>query len=293
MAHVPVLLNETMSLLNPQAGETFLDATVGSGGHARAILERIGESGKLLGLDRDRDAIARVSATLGKEYPHNLVLRTCAFSQLAECAREAGISSFNGILFDLGLSSEQIADPRRGFSFLMNGPLDMRANADQRLTAADIVNSWREQEIRSILAQYGEERHARAIAKKICALRKTIRFASTHDLVFAVQRAVRAPRGRLHLATRTFQALRIAVNDEIHELENALPQAQHLLAPQGRMAVLSYHSLEDRIVKHYFRAGKEAHTMNLLTKKPIPPSEYEIQSNPRSRSAHLRAAIMQ
>lgn len=292
MGHIPVLSKEVIDLLNPQPGEFFLDATVGGGGHARLILERIGPQGKLLGMDRDPDAIERTNAILSHAFPGRAVLLACPFSRLEECARTTNFPRFTGILLDLGISSDQLEDATRGFSFEREGPLDMRFNRrDEHRMAADIINTAREEEIYSILKQYGEERRgARYIAKTICSLRKTKPFITTKDLALAVPLGIRTRKANPKLLARVFQAFRIAVNNELEELAEALPQAVSLLRPHGRLSVISFHSLEDRIVKHFFRAQAHAGRLHILTKKPVIPSGDEVRKNPRARSAKMRVA---
>lgn len=301
MRHTPVLLQETIALLAPQPGEIFLDATLGAGGHARTLLEQLGPTGKLLGLDRDNTALTTTKKELTDR---RLTTVHGSFEHLQKIADEQGFSEVDGILFDLGLSSMELADAQRGFSFQMNGPLDMRFDqCHDTTTAADLVNRLSLAQLRSILVRYGEETHAGRIASAIVLRRKKQTISTTHHLLLAVLDAVRTTRSRIHPATRTFQALRIVVNRELEALAAALPQAVHLLKPGGRLAVISFHSLEDRIVKQYFRresrgcicppefpictCGHQA-SIALLTTKPITPSDAEIRANPRSRSAKLR-----
>lgn len=302
MRHRPVLLPETLALLDPQPGETFLDATVGAAGHARAILGKLGPKGKLLGLERDQSALSITKKEFAADARTTFVHGS--FEHLESIALTHGFAAVDGILFDLGLSSMELADAQRGFSFQVNGPLDMRFDqCHDTTTAADLVNRLSRAQLRSILVQYGEEPHAGRIASAIVSKRKKQKLSTTHHLLLAVLDAVRTTRGRIHPATRTFQALRIAVNRELEALTAALPQALRLLAAGGRMAVISFHSLEDRIVKQYFRRESQGcvcppefpicvcgHTASiaLLTKKIITPSPAEIADNPRSRSAKLR-----
>ncbi len=302
MRHTPVLLAETLALLDPQPGETFLDATVGAGGHAEAILEKLGPKGKLLGLDRDQSALSTTKKKFAADARVTLIHGS--FERLEPIAQEHGFAPVDGIVFDLGLSSMELADAQRGFSFQVNGPLDMRFDqCHDTTTAADLVNRLSLAQLRSILFRYGEEPHAGRIASAIVRKRKKQKLSTTHHLLLAVLDAVRTTPGRIHPATRTFQALRIAVNRELEALTAALPQAIRLLKPGGRLAVISFHSLEDRIVKQYFR--RESHgcicppefpvcvcrhqaSIVLLTKKTMTPSQAEIEDNPRSRSAKLR-----
>ena len=299
--HLPVLLKETIEGLAVQPGKHFIDATVGGGGHAQAILEASSPDGRLLGLDADAEAIARCRQRLAP-YGPRVTLVHANFADLEATARVHGFTEVDGVLFDLGLSSFQLAAPERGFSFQLDGPLDMRFDLRRSLTAADLVNKLSETELADLLWRYGEERRARRIAREIVRRRP---LHTTAELATAVIAAV-GRRGRLHPATKTFMALRIATNDELAALDAALPQAVRLLAPgRGRLAVLSYHSLEDRLTKQWLqresrdcicppdapecRCGHKA-SLRILTRKPIRPSPEEIAANPRSRSARLRLA---
>ncbi len=298
--HIPVLYEAALSWLDPKPGGQYIDATVGLGGHARGILERSAPDGRLLALDRDPAALALARAQLAVFGPRVVLVAGC-YADLAAIARQQGFAKVQGILFDLGVSSLQLDDPSRGFSFQYDGPLDMRMGPDAELTAAEIVNRWPEQELARILYTYGEERRARQVARAICAHRP---LHTTGELAALVAKVV-GHSGKIHPATRTFQALRIAVNGELEALEQALPQAVGLLAEGGRLVVIAFHSLEDRIVKQFM--AREAQdcicppglpqcvcghvaTLRRLTKKPIVPDADEIQRNPRSRSARLRAA---
>ncbi|MBC8447022.1 MAG: 16S rRNA (cytosine(1402)-N(4))-methyltransferase RsmH [Chloroflexi bacterium] len=299
--HWPVLLQETIEGLALQPGKDFIDGTLGGGGHAEAILKGSAPDGRLLGLDADPEAIARCRGRLALYHPR-VTLVHANFADLEEVARGHGFSSVDGVLLDLGLSSPQLAAPERGFSFQLDGPLDMRFDPQQGPTAAELVNDLAEAELADLLWRYGEEHRSRRIAREIVRRRP---LHSTAELAAAVSAAV-GRRGRLHPATRCFMALRIAVNDELAALEAALPQAVRLLTPgQGRLAVLSYHSLEDRLTKQWLRreardcicppdapACRCEHkaSLRLLTRKPIRPTPEEMGANPRSRSARLRLA---
>lgn len=298
--HVPVLFQEVMYWLRPGPGKRYIDATVGLGGHAQGILERSAPDGRLLALDIDAQALEWARRRLA-EFGERVVFVQGHYADLATIARESGFESVEGILLDLGVSSLQLGDPSRGFSFQEDGPLDMRLSRDTQLTAAEIVNTWPERELARIIYEYGEERRARQVARAICAGRP---WHSTLQLARAIARVV-GHSGKIHPATRTFQALRIAVNDELTALERALPQALDLLAPGGRLAVISFHSLEDRLVKQFMaRESKDCicpsglpacacrHVARLvrLTPKPVRPSPEEVARNPRSRSARLRVA---
>lgn len=303
--HKPVMLREVLDLLAVKPGGTYIDGTVGGAGHARAILERAGPQGRLLGLDRDPAALARARAALeGMEGRH--VLEHANFADLREAAARHGIEQADGILLDLGVSSEQLDTAARGFSFALGGPLDMRMDAASGgPDAADLVNELDERELARVLHEYGEEPRARAIARRIVAQRGAARIAGTRELADLVERALGGRRGRIHPATRTFQALRIAVNDELGAVTRGVEAGLELLATGGRMAVISFHSLEDRIVKTAFarHAGRwqalpqggeewagQPPPVRLVTRKPVTPSEDELAGNPRARSAKLRAA---
>ncbi|MDW8403765.1 16S rRNA (cytosine(1402)-N(4))-methyltransferase RsmH [Chloroflexus sp.] len=291
--HTPVLLAEVVAALAPRPGGRYLDATVGGGGHALAVLQAAQPGGMLLGIDADPDALAATAERLAEAgLRQQAVLRHGSFADLAALATEAGFTAVDGILFDLGVSSYQLDTPERGFSFAADGPLDMRLDPTQGLTAADLVNRLSERELADILFQYGEEHAARRIARAIVERRRAQPFQRTADLAAVVARAVGGRHGRIHPATRTFQALRIAVNQELDRLAAALPQAVALLAPGGRLAVISFHSLEDRIVKQFLRAEAAGETprLALITKKPVVASDAEVAANPRARSAKLRVA---
>ncbi|MBI3115422.1 MAG: 16S rRNA (cytosine(1402)-N(4))-methyltransferase RsmH [Candidatus Kerfeldbacteria bacterium] len=304
MRHTPVLLTETLNLLRPTRGEHFIDATLGAGGHAQAILDRTAPDGTLLGLDRDPHALSQTTHELAR-FSARATFVHGSFDQLESIATKHGFASVDGILFDLGLSSMLVADPTRGFSFQSDGPLDMRFDpTEDTPTAADLVNTLSAAQLRSMLRTYGEEPHAERIANAIVQQRKKQKLSTTRHLLLTVLAGSRArgPRHH-HPATRTFQALRIAVNRELEQLEAALPQAVALLAPGGRLAVVSFHSLEDRIVKQFFKreskgclcppefpvctCGHRA-SIALLTTHALTPSREEQRQNPRSRSAKLR-----
>jgi 16S rRNA (cytosine1402-N4)-methyltransferase len=300
LRHLPVLYQEVLLWLIPKAGEAYIDATVGLGGHAVGILERSSPDGTLLAIDADPLVLRHARQRLAG-YGGRVVYVQGRHVDLAQVARRHGFDRVAGILVDLGVSSPQLDDPARGFSFQEDGPLDMRMGPDAEVTADEIVNAWPEQDVARIIREFGEERHARRVARAICA-RRPIR--STGELADIVARVV-GRRQRIHPATRTFQALRIAVNDELASLRSALPQAVELLAPGGRLAVIAFHSLEDRIVKRFIvRESRDCvcppgvpecvcgHVASLrrLTKKPIRPNDEEVTLNPRSRSARMRVA---
>ncbi len=299
--HTPVLLDEAMAGLQARPGAYIIDCTVGLGGHASAILERIMPSGRLLGIDADPEAI-RICQEELKEYGEAITLVDDNFLNLEVICGRYQFHPVDGILFDLGVSSMQLDTAERGFSFHLDARLDMRFDPRQELTASDIVNTFSEQELARLIAEYGEERHSRRIARYIVQNRPV---ATTLELAHLVEQAVRSKRARIHPATRTFMALRIATNGELQNLEPALRQASGLLRPGGRLAVISYHSLEDRIVKQFMRRASSsclcppgtvmcrcghAPTLKLISRKVIKPTSLEIESNPRSRSAKLRVA---
>lgn len=288
--HRPVLLDEAIYYLDVHFNENYIDCTLGGGGHTEAILKRNGPHGKVLALDVDTDALNRMRAH-SEGYAGRLTVRESNFSHLAQMATENGIAPVRGILYDLGLSTDLIKVSGRGFSFQTDEPLDMRFSPHQTTTAEDIVHSWNEKDIADIIFAYGEERFSRRIAKAIVQARKKERIPTTGALVSLIQSAVpgRYRHGRIHCATRTFQALRIAVNDELGVLEKSLQSAFDLLKDEGRIVVISFHSLEDRIVKNFFRNSVKEGRGVILTKKPVMPSEKEIYDNPASRSAKLRA----
>lgn len=288
--HLPVLTKEVLEFLNPKPGENFIDCTIDGGGHAKEILKKISPAGKLLGIDLDKKMIAALQAKIKNEKLNNLIVAEGNFKNLKKITEEKNFSRVSGILIDLGWSSIQIEESGRGFSFLKNEPLDMRYSSFG-ISAAEAVNQLSEKDLADIFWQYGEERFSRRIAKKIVEARKKKRILTTFDLVDAVKTSVPRSyeRGRLHPATRVFQALRIYVNQELENLKEVLPQAVEILAPGGILTVISFHSLEDRIVKNFFREMKKEGRLEILTKKPVVPSDEEIKSNPRSRSAKLRA----
>ncbi|TAK03792.1 16S rRNA (cytosine(1402)-N(4))-methyltransferase RsmH [Patescibacteria group bacterium] len=288
IVHVPVMLTEVLQALDPKPGEDFLDGTVGQGGHSVAILQRTAPLGRVLAIDRDPRNLEVAKERL-KPFGNRVIAVQGNYADAAEVARaHAMVGRFSGILLDLGFSSAHIEDASRGFSFIHDGPLDMRYDPGAELTAAAVVNGWREEELAEMLRLYGEEPNARRIAKAIVAARREERILTTGRLAEIVGTVVRRT-GRIHPATRTFQALRIAVNDELGGLARALPELVGLLPPGGRIAVISFHSLEDRIVKRFFKA-QDGKGLRLITKRPIPASDEEARRNPRARSAKLRVA---
>lgn len=276
-----------------EGSRIYIDCTVGYGGHAEKILEASGPDSRLIGLDRDTSAIAASRERLAR-FGDRVLLFHCHFMDLKSHLTVSDISRVDGILFDLGVSSPQLEDSVRGFSFQVDGPLDMRMDQSMSGTAADLVNRWPEAQLADAIFQFGEERFSRRIARAIVRARERHPLATTKELVSVIEGAVPANyrHGRLHCATRTFQAIRIVVNQELDSLEPALCDAADVLSPGGRLCVISFHSLEDRIVKHTLRAlsGKDDPALVVLTKKPQIPTREESDRNPRSRSAKLRAA---
>ncbi len=288
--HEPVLLSEVLSNLNLSSGSRVLDATVGSGGHSEAILKMIGPSGFLVALDRDQAALKRTQVRL-KDFEGQYTLKHARFSELDIILAQLHMKDFDAVLLDIGTSSEQMNDPQRGFAFKHNGPLDMRMDQGRDLVSAKtLVNEAEEEELATIFWEFGEERHARRIASAVVQMREEKPIETTGDLNALIESLpfFRRSYYRIHPATRVFQALRIAVNRELDELREALPKALSCLKIGGRCAVISFHSLEDRMVKYFFRAKKENGTVRAITKKPIRPSRDEALRNPRSRSAKMR-----
>ncbi len=302
--HIPVLLRQVLDNLDIREGGLYVDATFGAGGYTRAILGYTGT--RVLAIDRDPNA-CQFAESLEKEFGERLIFRHGRFGELHEVAVNAGFGRVDGVVFDLGVSSMQIDDGARGFSFQSDGPLDMRMSG-AGVSAADLVNSLSETELSFLLKFYGEERRARAIARRIVAVRDENPITRTFELVDIICSVLGGPRPhKKHPATRTFQALRIATNEELHELARGLSAAEALLAPSGRLVVVSFHSLEDRIVKRFFRirAGQTPkasrhlpeiqdemmpQSFQIINRRPVIPGEEEIARNPRARSARLRSA---
>ena len=306
--HLPVLAEEVLAMLQPRPGSLQIDATVGGGGHTERILEATNPDGRLLGLDADAAAIARVDGRLRPRFDDRLVLHQANFRELAEVAPKAGFGAVDGCLFDLGLSSFQLVDTERGFGFRAGGALDMRFDTGRGVPAAELLATLDADELTALFRRYGEEPKARRIALAIVDARGSAPVATAEELAALVERVVppnpRQPR-RTHPATRVFQALRIAVNEELEALEIGLAAAVDLLRPGGRLVVLSYHSLEDRIVKRFFAAERRGcicppeipvcvcgrnPRLRLVTRRSVTPTPEEVAANPRSRSARLRAA---
>jgi 16S rRNA (cytosine1402-N4)-methyltransferase len=305
--HLPVMPVEVLGTLAPMPGSLQIDATVGGGGHTERILEAATPGGRLLGLDADQAAIDRVATRLAR-FGDRLVLRRANFRELARVAPDAGFPAVDGALFDLGLSSYQLADRARGFGFRTGGPLDMRFDTSRGVPASELLATLDADELAALFRRYGEEPAAWRIAQGIVADRRTASIATAEELASLVERLAPANprvRRRIHPATRVFQALRIAVNEELDALEEGLAAAVDLLRPGGRLVVLSYHSLEDRIVKRFLNAQRRGCTcppefpvcvcgkaprLRLVTRPSMTPTPAEIDANPRARSARLRAA---
>jgi 16S rRNA (cytosine1402-N4)-methyltransferase len=292
-SHVPVLLRELLHFLQCRPGGTYLDCTLGYGGLAAAILEASAPDGILIGIDRDADAIAASRRRLAHDEGRVHLIHG-DFRQLKRHLAQIRIVEVDGVIFDLGVSSAQLDRPERGFSFAKEGPLDMRMDVRQERSAADLVNGLSEVELADLIYHYGEERYSRRIARAIVTARGRQPLRTTHDLVSALRDSVPAPyrHGRIHFATRTFQALRIAVNEELEGLDASFKDAADMLTPGGRLCVISFHSLEDRIAKRTLRAltHSPSPVLRSLTKKPQIASESERGENSRARSAKLRVA---
>jgi 16S rRNA (cytosine1402-N4)-methyltransferase len=303
--HIPVLAGELIDIVDPRPGEVVVDCTLGGGGHARLMAERIGPGGTLIGIDRDPAAEERFAELAAEIACHTRFIRA-DFATALEYLREEDCKA-DIVYMDLGMSSMQVDTWERGFSYAYDAPLDMRMDPDQELTAHEIVNTWDERRLARLLREYGEERYAGQIARAVSRTRRRHEIGSTHELVDVIKSSVpiHAPFASGHPARRTFQALRIAVNDELSQLEVALPLAWEVLRPRGRFAALSFHSLEDRQIKRFLAglargcicppelpicACGRLPQAELLTRRAVAPTAGEVAANPRSRSAHLRAA---
>ena len=301
MQHIPVLFQEVLDVLNPVPGGLYVDGTIGAGGHSRGILERSSPDGQLIGFDRDPAALALAGSNLA-EFSDRITLIHGSYVELVSHLNNRNWHTVDGILIDLGLSTMQLDSPERGFSFRFDAPLDMRFDPDQSFSAADLVNEYTRKELAEIIFTYGEERFSRRIADAIIANRP---LATTKELAELIKDVVPYTRSKIHPATRTFQALRIVVNNELNALKAFLPAALEVLRPGGRLAVIAFHSLEDRIVKRYFREQSKDcicppeipicvcdHKAKIreISRRPIRPVDSEIDENPRARSAKLRAA---
>ncbi len=302
--HKPVLLEETIEYLSIKKDGIYVDGTLGRGGHTAGILENLGEKGLVIALDRDKDAIEAVKDSIESS---NLILEHANYINIGDVLDKHEIDEVDGMIFDLGVSSPQLDNSDRGFSYKNNGPLDMRMNRDQKLTAADIVNNYRKDKLEEIIYDYGEENWAARIAEFIVAYRKKKEIETTFELVDIIKAAIPASARRSggHPARRTFQALRIATNNELNQLEDMITNAVNRLKKGGRICIISFHSLEDRIVKHKFKdlasdcvcppelpvcACDKEPLVEIITKSPIRATEEEIEENYRSRSAKLRVA---
>ncbi|MBO4832141.1 MAG: 16S rRNA (cytosine(1402)-N(4))-methyltransferase RsmH [Oscillospiraceae bacterium] len=305
MEHLPVLLKECLEGLDIRPGGTYVDATLGRGGHSQEILKRLG-TGRLIGIDRDADAIEETAERLSV-YGDRFIPVRGNFRELGSILDGIGIDRIDGALFDLGVSSPQLDDAERGFSYMHDAPLDMRMDRSETLTASDVVNGWPYEELRRILYEYGEERYAPQIASAIVRTREKSRIDTTYELVDVIRSALpaKALREKQHPAKRSFQAIRIAVNDELGAIPEALEAAMDRLRPGGRLCVISFHSLEDRLVKNAIASRENGctcpkdlpvcvcgfvRTMRGVGRKPVLPTEEEINVNPRARSAKLRIA---
>lgn len=291
--HIPVLQEEVIGYLDPKPNENFIDATLGSAGHTLAILGKNGPRGKVLGIDQDPEQIKNAKLNIRDTQGKDRLIAVCDnFANLKGITERERIKEVAGIIFDLGMSSWHLDESGRGFSFLKEEPLDMRYGDSPKLSAEKILNYESYQEIERILREYGEERFSKKIAERIVEARRIRPIKTTCQLVEIIKEAV--PSGyqhqKIHYATRTFQAIRIAVNEELDNLRKALPQAVEILKYKGKIVLISFHSLEDRIVKNFFREKAKENILTIITKKPVVPTKEEIKINPRSRSAKLRAA---
>ncbi len=291
--HTPVMLDEIIGYLNLKPGKTIVDATIGTAGHSMAIVERITPGGRLIAIDRDEDSLAVSRQRLGR-FADSTTLVHGNFVDLDMILKDLNVKKIDGIIFDLGISSFQLDDPQRGFSFQSEGPLDMRLDRTSYISAYDLINNLNEEEISALLWNFGEERWHNRIAHLLVQERQKHPIATTSELVSIVARSIpqrfRHRHYRIHPATRTFQAVRIAVNREIEIIESAINKAIAFLEKRARICVISFHSLEDRAVKHTFRAAKAEGALRLITPKPLTPTEAEIEDNPSSRSSKLRVA---
>ena len=287
--HNPVLAREVISFLNPAPGQIIVDATIGGAGHSEQILQRIIPGGMLIGIDRDEETLRLASERL-KPFEGSFKLINKNFKHLKETLKDIGVGKVNGIIFDLGISSIQMEAWQRGFSIKNDGPLDMRMDRNQALTAKDLVNRLSEIELSDIIREFGEERFHRRIAKRIVEERKKKEINTTAELTEVILKSLpyRRNKYKIHPATRAFQALRIRVNDELGSISHALEESPDVLEKTARICVISFHSLEDRIVKNRFKEFKAKGIFKVLTKKPLTADENEMITNPRSRSAKLR-----
>lgn len=287
--HKAVLLEKVVEYLNPQPGENFVDCTLGEAGHSLAILEKTKPDGKILGIDLDKESLQRIMPN------ERLILAYGNFRDLKQIVLEKNFANINGVLFDLGISSWQLEQSGRGFSFKKDESLNMILNGNQTVSAQEILNTWPEESLLKIFYDYGEEKFSRKIVQRIVQRRKLAPIKTTFQLLEIIKKSIpfsRSRRGRLdRVAARIFQALKIAVNDETENLSHGLEQALEILEREGRLVAVSFHSIEDRIVKRFFKEKAQEEKLKILTPKPITASRAELQNNPRSRSAKLRAAM--
>lgn len=291
--HIPVMMQEVLNYLDLKPGKIIMDSTIGTGGHSRSILERIMPGGRLIGIDRDQESLSVASERL-RDFAGAYELIQGNFMDMDDILKRLNIKRIDGILFDLGISSFQLDNPQRGFSFQQEGPLDMRLDRNSYISAYDLVNNLNEEEISSLLWTFGQERWHNRIARLLVEERQRQPITTTAQLAAIVVRAVpyryRYKHYRIHPATRTFLGIRIAVNRELETLETAINKALSLLNKNGRICVISFHSLEDRVVKLSFRKAASEGTINIMTPKPLTPTMGEVEANPSSRSAKLRVA---
>jgi len=290
MPHVPVLANEIIRFFEPRSGRNFVDCTVGEGGHAEILLAHAAPDGIVLGIDRDRTILDRAEKNL-ERFGERIILVRDTYAHLAEIIATYELKNIHGILFDLGISSYHVEESGAGFSFRSDEPLDMRFNRESDdPTASEILKTWDEQQLQWLFTTFGEEQYAAAIARTIIDARKNGKILATSADLAGLVASVKRGGGATHPATQVFQALRIVVNKELEQLGDALPDAVKFLESGGRIAIISYHSLEDRLVKHFFINEEQEKRMKIITEKPIAPSPIEQKENPRSRSAKLRVA---
>ncbi|MBN2198177.1 16S rRNA (cytosine(1402)-N(4))-methyltransferase RsmH [Candidatus Wolfebacteria bacterium] len=290
--HIPVLLKETIEILNPKKGEFFIDGTLGGGGHAMAVIENINSGGVFLGIDWDNELLEKFGLEIRNlKLEGKIILINGNYADIPEILEENELPKADGLLIDLGFSSQQL-ESGKGFSFMKDEPLDMRYNKETGLTAAEVINSFSEVQLADIFWRYGEEKFNRKIAKRIIEERRKNRILTTFELAKIIEKSILFNRGKLNPATKVFQALRICVNDELGNLERLLRNIDKILKKGSRLVIISFHSLEDCLVKKYFRELAKKNKAEILTKKPIKPSKEEIINNPRSRSAKLRAIIL-
>lgn len=287
--HIPVLLQEVIKFSNPQPNENFIDATVGEGGYTMAILQHTLPNGKVLGIDLDAESLKIAQKNLAA-FKNRVILKHGNYKDIDVIVKEANFFPINGIVFDLGLGTFQLEDSQRGFTFLKDEPLKMTFNPDSEMSAEKVINESSLELLTKIFQEYGEEKNAYKIAKAITKERENKKISRTSELVAIIENTVGGRHGRLHPATKVFQALRIYINDELNNLQNGLENSVKMLNIEGRIAVVSYQSLEDRLVKKFFKQKEKEGFLKTITKKPLTPTKVEILNNNRSRSAKLRVA---